>query len=295
MQHFKKIGSKIIWPGLAVMVLLAAVSAALLCYTVLCGEKDTIISYLAYIVSTYTLIVVVCRIIKTLKEAKRAVYANPYANRFLTDVPYRVRISLYGSFIINLAYAFVKLVSGIVYHSVWFGAIAVYYMVLCLMRALLVAYAGKHDFGKDKKYEYRIYRRCGILILILNMALAGVVIQMARGNRGYHYPGMLIYIAAIFTFYAVISAAFNLARYRRYDSPVISAVKAVNFATAAVSVLSLQTAMLTEFGGDYHFVKFMNSATGCIVCLLILGTAFYMIVNASRHLRMPDQKEEKNA
>lgn len=94
--------------------------------------------------------------------------------------------------------------------------------------------------------------------MILNMALAGVVIQMARGDRGYHYPGMLIYIAA-------------------------------------VSVLSLQTAMLTEFGGDYHFVKFMNSATGCIVCLLILGTAFYMIVNASRHLRMPDQKEEKNA
>lgn len=66
-------------------------------------------------------------------------------------MPYRVRISLYGSFIINLAYAFVKLFSGIVYHSAWFGAIAAYYMVLCLMRALLVLYAGKHDFGKNKK------------------------------------------------------------------------------------------------------------------------------------------------
>ncbi len=89
------------------------------------------------------------RIIKALKEAKRAVYVNLYANRSLTNVLYRVRISLYGSFIINLAYAFVKLVSGIVYHSVWFGAIAVYYMVLCLMRALLVPYAGKYDFGKN--------------------------------------------------------------------------------------------------------------------------------------------------
>ena len=47
MQRFKKTGSKIIWPRLAVMVLLAAASATLLCYTVLCGEKDTIISYLA--------------------------------------------------------------------------------------------------------------------------------------------------------------------------------------------------------------------------------------------------------
>ena len=288
MQHFKKIGSKIIWPGIAVMVLMIATAAVLLFYTFLCEKNDAIISYLAYIISTYTLIVVICRIIKIVKEAKRAVYANPYTNRFLTDVPYRIRISLYGSFIVNLAYAFVKLVSCIVYHSVWFGAIAAYYMILCLIRALLVVYVGKNDFGKDKKYEYQIYRRCGILILVLNLALAGVVIQMVRAGRGYHYPGVLIYIAAMFTFYAVILAVFNLVKYRKYDSPAISAAKAINFMAAAVSILSLQTAMLAEFGGGFQFVKFMNSATGCIVCLLIFGTAFYMIANASYRLRMFD-------
>lgn len=288
MQHFKKIGSKIIWPRIAVIVLLIVASGVLLCYTFLHAKNNTIISYLAYMTSTYTLIVVICRIIKIVKEAKRAVYTNPHTNRFLTDVPYRIRISLYGSFIINLAYAFVKLVSGIVYHSVWFGAIAAYYMILCLIRALLVVYVGKYDFGKDKKYEYQIYRRCGILILILNLALVGVVIQMVRKGQGYHYPGVLIYIAAMFTFYAVILAVFNLVKYRKYDSPAISAVKAINFTAAAVSILSLQTAMLAEFGVDFQFVKFMNSATGCIICLLILGTAFYMIVNASHRLRMLD-------
>lgn len=288
MQHFKKIGSKIIWPGIVVMVSLMAATVVLLCYTFLCGKNDAIISCLAYMISTYTLIVGICRIIKIVKEAKRAVYANPYTNRLLTDVPYRIRISLYGSFIINLAYACVKLISGIVYHSVWFGAIAAYYMILCLIRALLVVYAGKHDFGKDKKYEYQIYRRCGILILILNLALAGVVVQMVRTGRGYHYPGVLIYIAAMFTFYAVILAVFNLVKYRKYDSPAISAVKAINFTAAAVSILSLQTAMLAEFGGDFQFVKFMNSATGCIICLLILGTAFYMIVNSSHRLQILD-------
>lgn len=288
MQHFKKIGSKIIWPGIAVMLLLIVASVVLLCYTVLCGENDTIVSYLSYMISTYTLIVVVCRIVKFVKEAKKAVYANPHTNRLLTDVPYRIRISLYVSFIINLVFALVKLISGIVYHSVWFGAAAAYYMTLCLIRALLVVYVGKHDFGKDKKYEYRIYRRCGILILILNLALVGVVIQMIRKGQGYRYPGMLIYIAAMFTFYAVILAVFNLLKYRKYDSPVISAVKAINFTTAAVSILSLQTAMLAEFGGDFKFVKFMNSTTGCIVCAVILGTAFYMIVNATHCLRMFD-------
>ena len=288
MHHFKKIGSKIIWPGMAVMVLLIAASAVLLCYTVLCGKNDTLISYLAYMISTYTLIVVICRIIKFVKEAKRAVYANPHTNRLLTDVPYRIRISLYGSFIINLVFALVKLVSGIAYHSIWFGAVAAYYMILCLIRALLVVYVGKHDFGKDKKREYRIYRRCGILILILNLAMVSVVVQMVRKGQGYRYPGVLIYIAAMYTFYAVILAVVNVIKYRKYDSPAVSAVKAINFTAAAVSILSLQTAMLSEFGEDFQFVRFMNSATGCIVCMLIFGTAFYMIVNATHCLRMYD-------
>ena len=58
MQHFKKIGSKIIW-GIAVMVLMIAIAAVLLFYTFLCEKNDAIISYLAYIISTYTLIVVI--------------------------------------------------------------------------------------------------------------------------------------------------------------------------------------------------------------------------------------------
>lgn len=288
MQYLKKIGSKVICPGVAAVVLMIVASVLLLCYTFLYGKNDTVISYLAYAFSTYTLIVVICRTVKIIKMAKNAVYVNPYTNRLLTDVPYRIRISLYGSFIINLVFALVKLVSGIVYHSIWFGAVAAYYMILCLIRALLVAYVGKHDFGKDKKQEYRTYRCCGILILILNLALASVVVQMVRKGQGYRYPGVLIYIAAMYTFYAVIVAVFNMIKYRKYDSPAISAVKAINFTVAAVSVLSLQTAMLSEFGGDFQFVRFMNSATGCVVCILILGTAFYMIVNATHCLRKSD-------
>ncbi len=91
----------------------------------LCGlEKDTIISYLAYIVSTYTLIVGGLRNHQNLKGSKKGGLCKSVYKPSPDRRAVRVRISLYGSFIINLAYAFVKLVSGIVYHSVWFGAIA---------------------------------------------------------------------------------------------------------------------------------------------------------------------------
>jgi divalent metal cation (Fe/Co/Zn/Cd) transporter len=294
MQYLKKIASKIICPGIAAIVLMIAVSVLLLCYTFLYEKSDTVISYLAYTFSTYTLTVVICKAVKIVKMAKKAVYANPHTNRFLTDVLYRIRISLYGAFIINLTYALVKLISSIIYRSVWFGAVAIYYIILCLIRASLVFYAREHDLGKDKNYEYRIYRFCGILLLILNLALSVLVIQMVRHGQGYRYPGMLIYMAAMVTFYAIILAVFNLIKYRRYDSPAISAAKAINFTTATVSVLSLQTAMFTEFGSDFQYAKFMNSATGCVVCLLTLGTAFYMIIKASHYLRNFADKEEQN-
>lgn len=292
MQYFKKILYRIIHPGVVLTIIFIAVSTVLLLYVFAFEHNDSLIAYLSYVLSTYTLVIVCCKIPVLVKGGKQSIYRNPYAKRYLTDVPYRVRVSLYGAFVINAAFALLKLVSGIVYRSVWFGAIAVYYMILCLIRFLLVDYVGKHDMENNKKGAYRIYRLCGILLLILNLALSGVTIQMVRKNQGYHYPGMLIYLAAIFTFYAVISAAVNLVKYRRYDSPIISATKAINFTTAIVSVLSLQTAMFAEFNGDPQFITYMNSATGSAVCLIILGTAFYMIAAATHRLWKYQCEEE---
>ena len=89
----------------------------------------------------------------------------------------------------------------------------------------------------------------------------------------------------MYTFYAVISAVFNIIKYRKYNSPVLSAAKAISFTTALVSVLSLQTAMLTLFGeeGDMMRQKY-NGITGACICVIILIISVYMFVNANREL-----------
>lgn len=48
-------------------------------------------------------------------------------------------------------------------------------------------------------------------------------------------------------------SVIDLVKYRKYKYPVLSAAKAIRFAAALVSLLSLETAMLAQFGDDESF------------------------------------------
>ena len=44
----------------------------------------------------------------------------------------------------------------------------------------------------------------------MNVALAGIVILVVHENSGFEYPGMLIYVMAMYAFYAAITAVWNV-------------------------------------------------------------------------------------
>ena len=137
---------------------------------------------------------------------------------------------------------------------------------------------------KEKKgllYEYKQSKLCGILLLILNLSLTGIVFQMVWQNGGYSYPGTLIFAAGAYTFYTVGSSIIDIVKYRKYKSPVLSAAKNIRFAAALVSLLSLETAMLAQFGNDEAYRFLMTLLTGSAVCLIVLGISVYMIVKAN--------------
>ena len=76
----------------------------------------------------------------------------------------------------------------------------------------------------------------------------------------------------------------HIFRYRKYQSPVLSAAKAIRLAAALVSLLSLETAILTRFGDDEVFRRLMTASTGAGVCIIVLGISVYMIVRATRKI-----------
>ncbi len=257
--------------------------------------QNPILRYASYAASAYALIISctgIAYVNTAIGGVKKFIGHHPLMKKFrstkvgekyMTDVRFRAGVSLYQGFFINLLYIVTKLVSGIVYRSTWFIALAVYYILLAVMRLLLVRQLNT----QDEAAELRRYRLCGIMLLFMNQALAGIVIFMVHQNRGFVYPGLLIYAMAAYSFYAVTIAIINIVKTRRRKSPILSAAKAISFVAALVSILSLTTAMLSQFGGndDPSFRQVMTSATGGGVCTIVIGMAIYMICLANKKLK----------
>ena len=87
------------------------------------------------------------------------------------------------------------------------------------------------------------------------------------------------------------TAMINVVKYRKYNSPVMSAAKALHFVAALVSMLALETAMLTQFGssGTAGFRKAMTGCTGGVICALISGLSVCMIRRATKQIRKMEE------
>lgn len=288
MEKCRRMLHRLLFPGAAVLWLCVPVSAALLFYIFANGREDTPLAYASYLLSAYALVIACARIPRLIAGGSALVHRNPFLHRYLTDVPFRMRVSLYLSLAVNLLYAVMKLFLGVYYRSVWLETFGVYYTLLALMRFLLLRHGRRNAFGKELVLELRQYRMCGVILLLMNLALSGVVILVVKQNRGFTYAGYLIYVMVLYTFYRSIAAAVHVVKYRKYNSPVMSAAKAVNMAAALVSMLSLETAMLTQFddgSGDPYFRSVMTAATGGAVCVFVLATAAFMIARATIRLK----------
>ncbi|MGM9618666.1 MAG: hypothetical protein ACI3W8_02335 [Oscillospiraceae bacterium] len=291
MERFGRILRRALFPGPAVVIISVPLAAALLTYTFACEQEDSPVAYLAYVLSAYSLTIVCAWTAKYARGARRtvetAIHRNRLAHRYLTDVSFKTHVSLYVSLGLNLLYAALKLFYGVYYRSVWFGTLAVYYILLAVMRFSLLRHVSRNALGKNLASELRQYRLCGVILMLMNIALTGVVILVVQKNEGFAYAGYLIYVMAMYAFYNIITAVRDVVRFRKYKSPVMSAAKAVRLAAALVSMLSLETAMLTQFDerNGPAFRQLMTGLTGGGVCLLVLAMAVFMIARASGQLR----------
>lgn len=135
--------------------------------------------------------------------------------------------------------------------------------------------------------EFRRYRFCGVVMLILNQALTVIVGYIVFQNRGFTHSEVMTIAMAVYTFTSITLAIKNLVKFRRYNSPVLSAAKVLSFTSALVSLLSLETAMLSSFGqtNDPVFRRIMTASTGFAVCAIELTLAVIMIVRSTKELK----------
>ena len=278
---------RLFYPGAAAVLLCAAAAAALLVYVFTAGEKDGPLAYASYLFSAYALAAVCANAVALVRRCRERVARIPLVQRYLDEPEFRVNSALHVSLGLNALYSALNAVYGLAYHSYWYGTLAAYYMFLAVLRFLLLRFARRHGLGADMAGEWRRSRLCGVLLMLMNVVLAGVVVLVMHGDGGFAYAGNLIYAMALYTFYATIMGVVNLARYRRYRSPVMSAARAVSLASALVSMFALETAMLAQFGtaDDSVFRPAMTVATGFAVWLIVTALGAGMAIRATKALR----------
>ena len=288
MKDWKQIGKRLLFPGRAVLLAGVPLAAALLAYAFAVEGGEGIVSYVAFAFSSYMTVAVCACMPRLVREAIALAHRIPWLHRYMTDDHVRMHVSLYLSLGLNMLYAVMKLIMGAYYRSAWFGTLGVYYALLTAMRFMLLGHVRRNVPSRALASELKHFRLCGAVLIPMTIALTGVVILVIDRNEGFQYAGYLIYVAAMYAFYKVISAVVNLVKYRRYNSPVMSATKAVSLASALVSVFALETAMLSQFGQerDPLFRRIMTTATGAGICAFILSMAAVMIIHATRRLKM---------
>ncbi len=300
-MDLKKLAKRFLYPPVWLMIILAVISAAALTLVFVGGLEEAPIAYAVYVVAFYSLSVVCIYFAlifpKQYKKIKKKIYENKFGNRYMTDVVYKTKVSLYVSLIANILYIAINLASSVWYHTAWFALLAGYYTVLAVMRAILARYTSKNAIGERLIAEYKRSRVCAVILLTVNLLLSGVVLMMMYQNRGYEYHGILIYIMAAYTFYITVNAIVKLIRYRKYNSPVMLTTKVISLASALVSMLALETAMLSQFSGTgeqiENFDQIMIGATGAGVSVVVISLSIYTIIHANREIKKLKDNEVK--
>lgn len=207
---------------------------------------------------------------------------------------FRTVVLAIGSFAMSIAYGIFHGVLSIRSLSVWYGALASYYILLALLRGGILYHHVKS--GRLLETEApcqtalrraKTYRFCGILLLLLQMALSAAIAQMILDDKGFRYDAeWMIFAVAAYAFYKIITATVNFFKAKKHTDLTVEAIRNINLADATVSILALQTALLSTYGTDGMAVSHFHTATGSAVSLFTLGLGVFMIVKAQKQIKI---------
>lgn len=255
---------------------------SILSYT-LFGVAGISLAYTVYI-SVLIFPTIKIRTFSTLQKWK-------FTRLLLENYGFRSVIFAIGSFIMSIAFSVFNAYMGIMNSSIWYGALASYYIALAFLRGGILTYhkgriRKKNINYKDELQKAKIYRNSGIILLILNVALSSAIAQMIFDSAHFTYVGLTIFAFATYAFYKITMSIINTFRANKQSDLTIKAMSNVNLADATVSILALQTALLITFDEGSVNISLFNTLTGIAVSAFSIGLGIYMIVKANKIIKL---------
>lgn len=256
-----------------------------LTYLIYFNKFGTPLSYILYLIMTYSLIIVCLKIKIIVKEKITTIINNnKYLKKYTLDHKLRYKLSLSISLLLNIVYAIFKLISGIIFKSIWFITFSLYYILLIILRTNIL----KEELNQNTHLldEYIKYRKNAIILLFTNIILTMIILIIVNQKIMNIYPNWIAITVAVYTFLIIFSSIYNLLKYRKYKSPLISSAKVINVITSLISLISLEIILIPTFGvNNTNFFEIMIMSTGGGIEIIIIIISLYMIIKSTEWLK----------
>ncbi len=207
----------------------------------------------------------------------------------LHSAEWRARVGLYFGLIFNIIYAAFKLITGIVYGTLWFYAAAVYYLLLCWVKFLLIRTDRKLKGKTDRKFillwSLRSYKRCGHLLMLLNLSMTAIILIIIKYDKTAEYSDLILWAFGAYTLTRLVLSAVDIKKLHHTLDPLLSASKHLGMSVTLMSMFSLITALLDRFCENEELRVFIKGAVGIAVSITVVIIALSMIIYSSRRIR----------
>lgn len=271
--------------------------------------------YAVYLAAAVLLAYAIYALVRFVPRATAAVSSfvkkYPLLGKWLGTYEARTLLFAACSFVINVGYVVLNIVMAALMSSIWYAALAAYYFALGALRYAVLF--GTRKAKKNAQTErglaaekLRIYRNCGIALLIIEgvfmfavaqfvLSGGGSIAELAAQNMR-TYTMITMISSAAFTFYKMTLSIVNLVKVHKMTDPELWALRNINLAAALVSLLALQTTMTLFLSQPLtREMSVFNGIVGLVVVLIVAGLGIVMIVRANKKKKLLAAQEPPRA
>lgn len=292
-EVWRRAAYRILHPAPWLLTVLSLVSFPLTFYFLWSGDSSSWIACTVYSLAAYSLTALCVGLPGAIAHLRTSVHESRLvrrlgntetARRMANDGDFRRSAVMIRGIAANAVYAAFRVFTGLRLSSVWFLSIAFYYAALAALKAC-VAVCFRHAAGRSDRTEYecRCMEKISRLVLLIDLPMGVMIFQMVIKNSSYNYPGSMIYLSALHTFYTAVVSIINFVGTRTGTGALVHGAKMIDCISASMSLLGLQTALLARFSPDdieYRFM--MNALTGAGVFALVIIFSVWMSVYSKK-------------
>lgn len=198
----------------------------------------------------------------------------------------RLYLIAFISLVLNGIYAIFNAYLGLFENSYWFITVGAYYLILAVMRFGIVLSEKKNTSDNNEINIGFIRAFTGVMLLLMGLILSASIYLSIFHDVTKGQNEIFVITMATYSFTKITLAIINFVKRKKLSSPVLSLIRNIGLADAAVSIFSLQKTMLVSFPGmAENEIDIMNGCTGTAVWILVMLIGIGLIYQIRKQKR----------